>query len=112
MAKKYLLISERLETLDIYFLDNDVDDIIENLNKFKVKYPKHSRLYIDASYLWNDMEIELRGQRDENDSERDARLASQRRVRDSRKEATLQEIIDEKKELKRLLDKYGEDITT
>jgi len=110
MAKKYLAIEEELREFDVDLFNGSIIKLAAELQGFQDDYPDHTnlRFWIDQHYEC--VEIKLMGTRQETDRERDKRLTRARKERNLKAEAKAQKEAAEKTELKRLLEKYGEEL--
>ena len=111
--KKYLEIEEKLRYIDDDTFDGPVDEVIQSLQDMKKSYPNHTKLRIWLDYgAWdNPNEYHLMGTRMETDDERDKRLAKARKLKEQKAAKKAEDEAKEKQELKRLIEKYGDELT-
>ena len=108
--KKYLQIRETLRSLDVDFFSDTLVRIMAELQGFKDDYPDHTDLAISIDNYYDTFDIDLVGVRSETDKERDKRLSKARKERERKAEVKTSQEAAEKQELKRLLNKYGEEL--
>jgi hypothetical protein len=108
--KRYLEITETLRELSIEFFEGSLIQLMAELQGFMDDYPDHKDLEILIDHYCESVDIELRGTRLETDKERDKRLAKARKERERKAEMKASREVAEKQELKRLLEKYGEEL--
>jgi len=117
-------VREQLEYLDRCVLEGDLKIMIKNLEAFSTKYPRHTDFYIDGVSNYDDPDdFILYGYRSETDDECSKRLireAKYRAKKEVAKERAKKAAIaakknkeaKEKQELKRLMTKYKDLLTS
>lgn len=110
--KKYLEVTETLREINQEMFSRSLVELMANLQGFKDDYPDHKDLHItiEKSYCDAPDDFYLEGTRLETDEERDKRLDWALHTRKLKIEAKAEQEAAEKAELKRLLEKYGEEL--
>jgi glycosyltransferase involved in cell wall biosynthesis len=95
------------------FFDKGLDALITGLQEIKKRYPDHTNLRI-ATYedLYSEgyADIKLYGDLPETIAERGTREGFEKIAKEKKVECDKKYEIQEKEQLKRLLDKYGDDL--
>lgn len=104
--KKYQEIHETLN-IDDHIFESNVDNVIKNLQALKVKYNKHTVLYLELDADYNHIDISLSGKRPETDKERDDRLLATRVNKTLAAKRQRKTEDEEKAEFFRLHEKFG-----
>jgi len=109
MPKKYQVVTKKIKTLCRYSFDDKLEHIIEWLQSIKEDYPDYYDFHISLESGWGDEpdQFLLFGNRLENDSERNKRLAKARKIREDKKAAKILKEEQEREEYERLKAKFG-----
>src|SRR5688572_4762133 len=117
-------VSERLGYFDRHLLEGNVKIVIKNLEALHALHPGYTDFFLEIEYNWEDPdELILYGRRDETDDERAKRLireakyrakkeASKERAKKAAAAAKKNKEAKEKEELRRLMTKYKDFLTS
>ena len=97
---------EEISYLELDELEGTLDELTEFVNELRINYGGTSILEVD--YNWHaDVMYKIRWKRKETDEEEQKRLKEEQALRKANEAKRLKKEAQEKKQLKKLLDKYG-----
>lgn len=102
MSSKYRIIRETVLNDSDDFINGDIDIVIKNLQDLKAQHSKYSSLQINLDAGYENISMEVVGFRQETDTERNRRLADEKKAKavDNKKLAAKRlKIIKEAKKL-------------
>jgi hypothetical protein len=82
MSNKYRRITEKVLSDSDDFLNGDIDIVIQNLQDLKAKHSDYSKLEISLDAGYNNISMEVIGHRNETDTERNSRLAIEKKAKE------------------------------